>query len=127
MIDYLRLLSVMGFKSQSFNQLLLHYLKFSLRLGKLAIRQIYVVVYKLHMKTIKFSKWTHFVSPFYFKRGRISKPLYKNLLVCLFEPSKTSNKVLCEVLIRNWFLNIFFTRRYIFNFLSGNFSRIALM
>ena len=36
--------------SPSFNHLLLHYLKFSLRLSKLIIRQIYVAVYKLHMK-----------------------------------------------------------------------------
>ena len=37
--------------SPSFNHLLLHCLKFSPRLGKLIIRQIYVVVYRLYMKT----------------------------------------------------------------------------
>ena len=37
--------------SPSFNHLLLHCLKFSLRLGKLIIIQIYVAVYRLYMKT----------------------------------------------------------------------------
>ena len=62
-----------------------------------------------------------FVSLFYFKCGRYIE-VSDDLCVfpsCKDKHSPTVMNVYKEVLIVDWFLFDFFTRRYIFNFLPG--------